>query len=427
MAAALMPRELLSWSLSAVGLGALEGGLLGVMVKNQFGNAATPALVNIAVVIVAGAPAFSNLSSFLFAAIAVGRDKLVLLSRLMLIISVCLAVMALPGLNAPGLMVFCLMAVLARAAWSGILTIRASVWRANYNRAWRGRVTAQIVRLSSLLVAGYSALTGVLLDWHDGAFRLAFLLASVCTLLAARIYRNARVRGHRQLLAAENAEQASQGRRLSLSVFTRVLRENADFRRYMISMMVFGSGNLMLLPMLVIMLNEYLAVNQFHQVLITSSLPLFVLYFSVPYWARMLDRLHIFSYRAIHSWFFVTASALFAIAIISRRAELLWPAAVVLGSAYAGGHLGWNLGHNDFSNDAKASQYMAIHVTLTGLRGLIMPLVGVAFYQYVAAHWAAKAHFTLLLPLGLTMSGSFLFVALHLNLKRLCANIAEKQ
>jgi hypothetical protein len=426
MAAALMPRELVSWSLSAVGLGALEGDLLGVVVKNQFGNAASPALVNIEVVIVASAPAFTNLSSFLFAAIAAGRDKLILLSRLMLIISVCLAVMAVPGLNAYGLVIFCLMAVLARAAWSGILTIRASVWRANYNRAWRGRVTAHIVRLSLLLVAGYSALTGVLLDWHDGAFRLAFLLASVCTLLAARVYRNARVRGHRQLLAAENAAQASQGRRLNLSVFTGVLRENTDFRRYMISMMVFGSGNLMLLPMLVIMLNEYLAINQFRQVVITSSLPLFVLYVSVPYWARMLDRLDIFSYRAIHSWFFVTASALFAIAVISHRAELLWPAAIVLGSAYAGGHLGWNLGHNDFSSDARASHYMAIHVALTGLRGLIMPLAGVAFYQYLAAHWAARAHFALLLPLGLTMSGSFLFLALHLNLKRLRANIAEK-
>lgn len=418
MAAALMPRELVSWSLSAVALGALEGGLLGVIVKNHFGGAASPAAVNIAVVVVASAPSFTNLSSFLFAALAAGRDKLALMSWLMLFMAACLAIMALPGPNALGLIIFCVMAVLARTAWSGILTIRAAVWRANYSREWRGRVTARIVRLASLLVAGYSALSGMLLDWRDDAFRPAFLLAAACALSAARTYRKARVRGHRQLLAAEKAEQTLVGRRLDMSVFLDVLRTDIDFRRYMLSMMVFGSGNLMLLPMLVIMLNENLALNQFHQVMITSSLPLFVLYFSVPYWARLLDQRHIFSYRAVHSWLFVIASALFAAAIISHTAGLLWPASLVLGSAYAGGHLGWNLGHNDFSSDARASHYMAIHVTLTGLRGLIVPFIGVGFYQYLAVHWTDKASYALLLPLGFTLAGSFSFVALHLDRKR---------
>jgi len=418
MMAALVPRELASWSLTAVALGALEGGLLGVIVKNQFGEVASPAVVNIAVVVVASAPSFTNLSSFLFAALAAGRDKLAILSQLMLVMSVCLLIMALPGITAPGLVVFCLMTVLARSAWSGILTIRAVVWRANYSREWRGQVTARIVRIASLLVAAYSALTGFLLDWRADAFRPAFIVAAVCALAAAHVYRNARVRGHRQLLAAEKAEQTLQGRRLSMAVLTAVLRNDIDFRRYMMGMMVFGSGNLMLLPMLVIMLNEQLALNQFHQVMITSSLPLFVLCFSVPYWARMLDRQHIFSYRAVHSWLYVAASALFALAIISGRTELLWPASIVQGGAYAGGHLGWNLGHNDFSSDAKASHYMAIHVTLTGLRGLIMPLIGVGFYQYLALHWTGKAPYALLLPTGFSFIGSLAFVALHLERKR---------
>jgi len=418
MAAALVPRELASWSLSAVALGALEGGLLGVIVKNQFAGAASPAVINIAVAVVASAPSFTNLSSFLFAAFAAGKDKMALLTRLMLVISACLVVMALPGPNSLGLLVFCVLAVLARTAWSGILTIRASVWRANYSRTWRGQVTARIVRISSLLVAACSASTGFLLDWKTVSFRIAFLFAAACALLAARVYRNTRVRGHRQLLAAEQAEQDLQGGRLSLAAYTNVLRANIDFRRYMAGMMVFGSGNLMLLPMLVIMLNEYLMLNQFLQVVITSSLPLFILYFSVPYWARLLDQRHIFSYRAIHSWFFVIASALFAMAVISRRTELLWPASIVLGSAYAGGHLGWNLGHNDFSSDANASNYMAIHVTLTGLRGLVMPIIGTGFYQYLSTHWESRAPFALLLPLSLSIAGSLMFVALHLELKR---------
>jgi len=158
--------------------------------------------------------------------------------------------------------------------------------------------------------------------------------------------------------------------------------------------------------------------NQFRQVLITSSLPLLVLYISVPFWARMLDQRHIFHYRAIHSWLYVAASAFFAAAIITSRIDLLWPASILLGGAYAGGHLGWNLGHNDFSTDAKASHYMAVHVTLTGLRGMVAPLVGVGLYQYLAGHWAGKESYALLFPLVLSLIGSLLFVGMYLERKR---------
>jgi hypothetical protein len=47
-------------------------------------------------------------------------------------------------------------------------------------------------------------------------------------------------------------------------------------------------------------------------------------------------------------------------------------------AAFAGGKLGWNLGHNDFASDDQSTLYMGIHVTLTGVRGLIAPLAGVA-------------------------------------------------
>jgi len=418
MAAALVPRELANWSLTAVALGALEGGLLGVIVKNQFAGVASPMVVNVAVAVVAAAPSFSNLASFLFASLAAGRDKLALLGKLMLMMGACLMLMALPGRTAAGLALFCVAAVLARTAWSGILVIRAAVWRANYTRTWRARVTARIVRIASLLMAGYSALIGVLLDWRADAFRPAFIAGGACALLAAQVIRKSRLRRQRQLIAAELAEQVVQGRRLSLSVLIPVLRRDIDFRHYMLAMMVMGSGNLMTLPMLVILLNERLQLGQTQQVMVTSSLPLLVFFFTVSYWARLLDRRHIFSYRAFHSWFFAAASLLFALAVITGQTLLLWPASVILGAAFAGGSLGWNLGHNDFSNDGNASHYMAIHVMLTGLRGLIMPLIGVGIYQYLAASKPEYASWVLLLPFTLTFSGALIFVALHLQLVR---------
>ena len=58
--------------------------------------------------------------------------------------------------------------------------------------------------------------------------------------------------------------------------------------------------------------------------------------------------------------------------------ELVWvmyAAVAVRGVAFAGGALAWNLGHNDFARDDNAAQYMAVHVTLTGIRGLAASFV----------------------------------------------------
>lgn len=427
MAAALVPRELTSWSLSAVALGALEGGLLGVMVMHQFAGAASPGMVNLAAAIVTAAPNFTNLSSFLFASLAVGRDKPVLISRLMFIMAISLAIMAMPGINATGLVVFCCATIVARTAWTGVLTIRAAVWRTNYHRDWRGRVTARIVQLSSLLVGAYSMLIGFLLDWRVWTFRPAFILGAACAFAAALVYRKARVRRHSRLLTAEREEKTLQGRRLTVSVLLSVLRSNKEFRQYMTGMMIFGGGNLMLIPMLVILLSERMDLSQWQQVVITSSLPLVVLCFSIPFWAKLLDRLHIFSYRAIQCWYFVASSALFALAFILGSAALLWPASIILGGAYAGGNLGWNLGHDDFSSDGTAAHYMAIHVTLTGMRGLIVPFVGVGFYQFLVATAPHYASYALLLPLVLNTAGSISFVVMHVRRKQRLAGEGAPQ
>ncbi|HET6565401.1 MAG TPA: hypothetical protein VFG52_08310, partial [Xanthomonadales bacterium] len=78
-----------------------------------------------------------------------------------------------------------------------------------------------------------------------------------------------------------------------------------------------------------------------------------------------------------------------------------------------GGHLGWNLGHNDFTSDANAAQYMAVHVSLTGLRGIFMPLVGIGFYQWLSHYWPSLAPQALWLPFILSVSGAGWFVLLH--------------
>jgi hypothetical protein len=60
---------------------------------------------------------------------------------------------------------------------------------------------------------------------------------------------------------------------------------------------------------------------------------------------------------------------------------------------------------------------MAIHVTLTGVRGLLAPLVGIAIYQWLEHLEPGRGRYVLLLPLGLTLAAACTFVVLA-RLKR---------
>ena len=143
-------------------------------------------------------------------------------------------------------------------------------------------------------------------------------------------------------------------------------------------------------------------------------------------WAKLLDRNHIFYFRSIHSWGFVIALIVFLTAQITSFTELFYVGSILYGVAISGGVIGWNLGHNDFVGKSTSLEnenpmdYMAIHVTLTGLRGLIMPLVGISLYQWLEITTPGNGKYALFLPLSMTSLGAILFVLFsRQNIKKL--------
>jgi hypothetical protein len=199
----------------------------------------------------------------------------------------------------------------------------------------------------------------------------------------------------------------------------KILSEDSLYRRYLLCMFVFGSGNLMVAATLVIIMAEQLGLGVFQQILITASIPIVVIPLSVSFWGRRLDRMHIIHFRAWHSWVYVVAIAVLASGAISGITPLLWLGSAVLGTGLAGGRLGWNLGHNDFAPDYLATHYMGLHVTLTGIRGLFAPFIGVLFYQWLEFIQPGYGRHALLLPLGLAILGAFGFVLMWRNLANL--------
>ncbi len=405
-------REWLAWALLGVGVGLVDGATVAVLVKKSFAGLVAPYWVNLAVAVVSGAPALANISSFAWANLAHARARVRQLVWLQAGFALVIASIALSPRGAAGLWLTMALVIGARIVWAGVLTLRATVWTANYPRHVMARMTGQMVMAGSIAMAAVALLAGWVLDARWFAAQWLYLVAGACGLAAAWLYQAVRVRGEHQLLAAEAGEGAAGGA-FSLRMLREILSADPQFRRYMFWMSLYGSGNLILNGQLVVLFTDRMHLASLTQILLLTVVPLLLMPLFLPAWASLFDRGHIIEYRARQCWALVGAIALLGSGVLSGALWPLWVGTVLLGISYAGANLGWNLGHNDFATLGRVQHYMGVHVTLTGVRGLIAPPLGMLCYLWLQAWKPGWGVAALLLPLGLVTAGAIGFLRMR--------------
>jgi hypothetical protein len=401
-----------AWTLIYVCLGVIEGGTAAVMVRSLFGQAGHGIAVDLVMALVSSAPAWANLASLAFARRAQGRPKIAFLQPLLVLLAVLVAALALVPAGGGGLAVFLLLYVAARLVWAGIDTVRSVIWSVNYPRHLRASITGRIMINGSIAIALCGLFLGWLLEFEGPWFRVAIAAAGTCGLAGGWVFKRLSVRGEDALLEAER-HRMREGAKFDLAGIRHLLATDADFRHYMLAMSLFGAGFLTLTPLMVICLDDVLQVSEFVQVAVTTAVPILVIPLAIQPWARFLDKHHVVVFRSVHSKVGVVGSILLVLAVLLQLELLLWPGAVLLGVSLAAGSLGWTLGHNDFAPRGEETRYMALHVTLTGIRGLLAPPVGIGAYHLLETWRDGAGAWALLLPLALVVAGEREFSAMQ--------------
>ena len=312
----LLRHELVSWGSLSVALGAVEGGVAGVVVKTAFEPSLSPTLAAIVLALVTGAPSFANLLSVWFARATLGRDKKKLLLALQLGFVAAVAAVGVLPVNQWGAVALVLVLFVGRTAWSAGIVVRSTLWRANYARDIRGRITGYVGALSALIIATSGYLIGRALDWRPQGFHWVYPVVALVGLAGALWQRRMPVRHQRRLLAAESGVRGT-GSTIARSYA--LLREDTEFRHYMMAMMVFGSGNLMMMAPLILVMDEQFGLAPAAQILIAASIPQLMIAASTRFWAGLLDRHHILRYRALHSWVTAVGFVCYALAGVLQQ------------------------------------------------------------------------------------------------------------
>lgn len=275
--------------------------------------------------------------------------------------------------------VFVTGAMLATFSAAAIVPLLTQVFKENYPAASRGRLYSRAFMVRIGVAVAVSQAGGWLLARDLSHYR--WLLALFSAAMVAASHCLGRVPS-RPLAPSESSHPLRA---------LRHVREDRVFRQVLISWMLMGFGNLISLPLRI----EYLA-NPVHGLAMTPDQVAF-LAGVVPNLARLVvtpfcgwafDRMNFFTLRAwLNMSFAVSILAFFT----TNSQWGLLAGAVVFGASVAGGDVAWALWVTKLAPSGRVADYMSIHASLTGLRGIVAPLIAfhaISHYSLAAVGWA---------------------------------------
>lgn len=275
----------------------------------------------------------------------------------------------------PATWVFVLTSMVAISAAGAVSPLLTQLYQDNYPDAARGRLFARTIMLRIFTAVVFGLGAGALLANDIAHYR--WLIAIYAAALAAAGWALSRIPS-RPLLRSEVDHP--------LRAF-RHLAEDRVFRTTLISWMLMGFANLMMLPLRI----EYLANPRYGLALgadvialLTSVVPNLARLVMSPVWGWLFDRANFFVLR-------MTLNVGFAAGIISfftsDSTTGLVLAAILYGISVGGGDVAWTLWVTKIAPPDRVADYMGVHTFFTGVRGLVAPAVAFA----LVGHWSMIA------------------------------------
>lgn len=365
-----------------IAMATIDGAVIAVFAKQTFGGSVPEAQLNFFVGLLGAMNELANILSFFWSTVSHARPKARLIAIMLAMMVGGVGLIALVPSSGVGALVILVGLVLAsRVCWSGFVTIRPTLWRENYPPHVRTRIVGILSSVQVVCVATIGPALASTLDSRPDAYRVFLPIAAFFGACGALLATRVRMRHENRLLREEGASARPMKPWHGPAVMLRVLRQDRWYAQFMLWMFVLGFGNLTITPTLVISLKEEFHFNQLQSVLVTSTIPSVCTLVSIPFWRKLLDRTHVVQFRSFHSWIFVAAGICYSLGAWIDATPWYFAGAALMGIGFGGGSIAWNIGHVDFAHANETSRYMATHVTLNGIRGLLAPITVTTAYE----------------------------------------------
>lgn len=279
-------------------------------------------------------------------------------------------ILLLPALL-PSHPLFVVTTMLGMASAGVIIPLLTQIYQESYPEAARGRFFSRTVMIRIVSAAAFSYGAGALLTADIRYFR--WLLVVFSLTLAFSAWCLSRIPS----APLHDAGDTRPFRAL------RYARDDRMFQTTLVSWMLMGFANLMMLPLRV----EYLASPKYDLAmspnmiaLLTGVVPNLARVVMSPVWGWLFDRANFFVVRmSLNVGFALGIGSFFT----SDSLPGLVVSAIVFGISVAGGDVAWSLWVTKIAPPGRVADYMSVHTFFTGIRALVAPLAGFA----IVARW----------------------------------------
>ena len=282
----------------------------------------------------------------------------------------------------------------------------SSILQANYDDNVRGKIFGRLNSVRMACFAGAAYFGGIYLDLSPENYKYLLPLGGIFGFIAVMLFAQMPIRE----LKYKTSEAKTKGIVNAYREFFKTLKNDKFFKYYELSFTTTGLGNIMLKPLMIIFLVDELMVNYSEAATAMGTISQITVVLLLPLMGKLFDNTNPFKMYSIQAMFMVMYSF---ILFLSGNIMHVYIAYIFHGIAFSGTHILWHLGPIYFSGDRDSSNYMGVHVTFTGIRGLIAPALGMGVYYLLGIRNA------FLIAMTLQATGSIMaFIFYKMGMKK---------
>lgn len=274
----------------------------------------------------------------------------------------------------PNVNVFLIGSIMGLVCSAATIPLFTQMYQDNYASTERGKLFSRAFSLRILVSMGFSFLGGLFLKHYLESYQFLLVIFALAFFVSAYCMKQCPSKP----LNAEGHELPFKG--------LKYLRDDSLFRLTLISWMLMGTANLMMVFVRV----EFLVNPKYGPpldaatvALLTGVIPNAARFALSGVWGRLFDKMNFFALRILMNIGFALGGVVF---FTARDMPSLVVGALVFGVANAGGDIAWSLWVTKLAPADRVAEYMSVHTFFTGLRSVLAPHIAFYFLTHYSFH-----------------------------------------
>jgi len=252
----------------------------------------------------------------------------------------------------------------------------------NYENKNFGKLYSIATSMNKVVMLFVTFLFGLLLDYDHYAFRYVYPLSGFLGIIS--IYLLTQIEDNSIVLKS----RFSYIKNLK-SIIKSTLKENRAFRDFQLSLVFYGFGFMSTVTIITIFYEVVLHLN-YSSVAFYKNVYNILAILMLPFFGKLISRIdqRRFSIISIASLLFYVIFVMLTtyfpahFYFLELKIYYMLIIAVIFHAFFAATmSLSWSIGSAYFCKTEEAGIYQSVHLSITGLRGLIFPVIGVALYE----------------------------------------------